>query len=156
MAAKNPVTYAEEELQVHKVFEDARQALVDHQAVSSILDDLKTRKRQNEIDRERREQIVTIEVLGRLDDGLSMAAKERAIKSAITDDVEVMAFKRHADDLATGIMNAESEKHTLSLTVNVLQARMVELGGYLHYLAAAKAAATARSATPAAPPGPWD
>lgn len=142
--ARKGLAYAENELGVHQVHENAlsarervrvsHEALIEQRAIK--------RRLEGEID-ERQVEIIDGEYLTSL--GISVAAMERHLKVMIPKDGKIRELRK---DLATCITLSEQWEASLRLAevdTKIAVARMTELGGYLNYLAAIKNQQSQRS-----------
>lgn len=139
----NPVQYAEDALGVHQVYETAMALQSQFQDLTDTLNNLRNIKRDQEMDLQVTEADVTLQVMNDTM-GESLAARERAIKTALAESDDVQNKKQQVRVTTDLIAENESNRAAIKLRVESLNARMIQLGGYLQYLAAAKLASTTR------------
>ena len=143
MSKKNPVQYAEDDLGVHAVYADAREA---QEALDAALDKYSQcasviRSVHDSIDQRKFE--LASQIRAEKHD-ISQNALDRALKESERSDEQLIALrsqlleKQDEQEVAHAVI--EKNKYRL----RVLSARMTELGGMLAYLASAKNAATAQ------------
>lgn len=137
----NAVTYAEKDLGVHKVFEEAQERLTVHAVYSAERQDCNSRIRQIKSDQADREAVVAAELRGQ-DPKASATAFKEMLKAALAADEETTHLREDLLAEESGRERAESEIHHHELGIRMLTARMEELAGLLHYYGAAKQAQT--------------
>jgi predicted nucleic acid-binding Zn-ribbon protein len=140
MTRSTPVSYAENELKVHAVHDDA---LAAHETLTGALDEYAAASRTIRSTHEaieRREHVLASDIKGG-DPGMSQEALKRALKDAQHTDDELVSLRAALHQAQDRQNNSyaviEREKYRL----RVLSARMNELGGLLSFYAAAKTAA---------------
>lgn len=133
----NPVTYAEETLGVHKVYDEAQKCLADLDSSTSELDAAMDRKRELVAQINAREADVWHEERSRHSD-YSQTALDKHVKQQKAQDE---ALKKLSTDLRSAeseISGIEYDIDVTKYTLRTLNARMEQLGGYFNFLAAAK------------------
>lgn len=143
---KNPVAYAEEDLGVHEILAgvlDARDKL--DKEVLTVLADARDQKRKAEQDLDDRETDLLIAERGKHSDISATALKEH-MKVILYKDAEWKRLRDLVRTLTDQIDGAEVDRKLRERDIEIGCARMVELGGYLNYLAAAKNASAASKA----------
>lgn len=143
MSASNPVTYAEQELGVHKVYEDALAAQVELDALAASLDEA------NDSRRYLLDMIADREV-ELLDDERAKHASQSAtwlkehMKSAERKDAKLTELRGKMMEIDSTRQGLDYDYEVCKSKLRLLEARMNQLGGYLNYLAAVKQASTER------------
>lgn len=140
MAKKSPVDYAEDDLGVHEVYEDAQGV---NAALGTALDDYKEqakRIRQANDTIEQREYELAGELKGEQPD-ISQEALKRAIREAHQTDETLVQMRKVLNSAHGKQEDAHARIEHSKYRLRVLSARMNELGGLLAFLAAAKSAA---------------
>jgi len=136
----NPsIDYAEEKLGVHAVYESAiqsREKLVD--ILASIVD-ARANKREFEALISDHEYNLIAQETG-ANPSMSQAALDRHMKVVIAQDDAHSELRGQLREVAKGIDLLETKKAVLEADIRIDSARLVELGGYLQYLAAVKMA----------------
>jgi|SRR5690242_73479 len=136
----NPsIDYAEDKLGVHAVYESAIQArekLVD--ILASIVD-ARANKREFEALISDHEYNLIAQETG-ANPSMSQAALDRHMKVVIAQDDAHSELRGQLREVAKGIDLLETKKAVLEADIRIDSARLVELGGYLQYLAAVKMA----------------
>jgi hypothetical protein len=133
------LAYAENELGVHSVWNDAQEASL---AMDEVLVDLdKAQDRRKELDQliENREMDLLISERGKHPDH-SEAAFNRHLKEVHYKDAELQNLKVLRNSAAGEASGLELDVQYAKARISILAARMTELGGYLHYLGAVKEA----------------
>lgn len=140
MARKSAVAYAEEDLGVQSVLEEANLAFEAFNNARRELLGMRATKRRIEGLIADREADVAMEIF-RNADGASQAAVERHTKLEIGTDTTLRTLREqlreHLDDIDTQETEAALAKTRMEIAI----ARMTELGGYMQYLAIAKSTA---------------
>lgn len=139
--AGNPVDYAEMTLGVHSVYETAQQAADEYERASERLAAYRITKSEAE------QNLVDIEADLLRDvwtnhPDTSQAARDRLLKAALSESEEARALRKQIADSTEMISMEEGRRTAARIRAEIYTARMNELGGYLHYLAEAKRAAT--------------
>lgn len=136
------VSYAEEELRVHKIYEDAIKARDELSQILSELADMRKDRRQVEYDLEMLElEIATEERVKHPE--MSATAMKDHLKSACYKDERWRAFKQKIVEVSSAIDEEDADRRLTEKDLDIANARMNELGGYLFYLGSAKMASTA-------------
>jgi hypothetical protein len=133
----NPVDYAEQTLGVHTVYEEAQKRLDLHGQLTGQIAALNAAIRADKDNLAARESTLVAEH-GAHTAGMSKTAAKEYMKAIIESDPEVERIRdrlaEHESDRA--VMDADLRHHAAGL--QMLTARMHELGGLLEFYAAAK------------------
>lgn len=142
MPKKNPVQYAEEDLGVHEVWEQAQQRLDQHhQCKTTYLLSLRQIRELKERMRTREMEIVSDE-RGKFPDMKQTPFRDH-IKGAFEDDADLSTLRAGLAVLESERDQSKADMDHHALGVHATTARMSELAGLLNFYSAAKAAATA-------------
>ena len=135
--AGNPVRYAEDTLGVHTVFDATKTVLDGRTSHQRTLVSLLARKREL-AERYLQAEALLISSERGANPELSQAAFDRHFKTtaALDDDLRDLRDQQHAVQHEIDVIEADLKAYEASLRMNV--ARMEELGGLLHFFAAAK------------------
>jgi len=133
----NPVEYAETKLSVHEICTATVQARDDLNSVLTVLCDKRDAKRKAEQDLEDREMEVAIDERGKHAD-LSATAMKEHLKIALFKDDTWRKLRDDVRQLTDDIDGYEADRKIKEREIEIGCARMIELGGYFNYLAAAK------------------
>jgi hypothetical protein len=147
--APNPVAYAEDTLGVHEILEGviaAREKL--DKEILTTWANTRDAKRKAESDLEDREMELVISERGKHPD-ISETAFRGHLKEVLFKDTEWRRIRDHIRGLADDIDGAEVDRKLTERDIEIGCARMIELGGYLNYLAAAKNASIANKTSEA-------
>jgi hypothetical protein len=136
MTAK-ALKYAEDTLGVHSVYEEATRVQAELTAINDELGRLIAEKRQLTGQATQREGDIMVDERGKHPDH-SQAAFDRHLKVTYHTDGELFDLRRRLLDNATRIDLLEFEGRSKESQLRLLVARLEQLGGYLHYLAAVK------------------
>jgi hypothetical protein len=147
---RQALTYAEQNLGVHKVYEEAQRAQSELTELRNKLVTMRHEKRVAELAYADAELDYYSEVRAELAD-MSQAQFDKHIKVAINKHPELRAQRGRLAELAGSIDSGEAYVAHLKGDLEVALARMTELGGYFAYLAAVKEAETARLHPPRNP-----
>lgn len=136
MSAK-ALTYAEETLAVHKVWNETQSQLSDLDKTLAELDKAQDRKRELNEQYADREVELASEMRG-----VHVSMSDTRFKSEWkgwerTDD-KLNAIRVELNKVLSEIQGLEYDMDLLKLSIKAGSARLEELGGYLHYLAAVK------------------
>lgn len=140
---KNPVAYAEDDLGVHAILEgvlEARRKL--DEEILSLLAEARDQKRKAEQDLGDRETEVLIDERSRHPEMSATALKDH-MRVALYKDKEWKRLRDLVRTLTDQIDGAEVDRRLADRDIEIGCARMIQLGGYLNYLAIAKQASTA-------------
>jgi DNA recombination-dependent growth factor C len=140
---KSPVKYAEDDLGVHDILLgvlEARRKL--DEEILSLIADARDQKRKAEQDLEDRETDLLIDERGKHVEMSATALKEH-MKIVLHKDAEWRRLRDLVRTLTDQIDGAEVDRRLNDRDIEIGCARMIELGGYLNYLAAAKQASIA-------------
>lgn len=140
--AQNPVEYAEKALQVHKVYEEAVAAEAELQTIHNELAQCKIKENSLQQNISDREMDLLSEERGKHPE-MSQAGMERHLKLVLHVDTAYREMIRELMEVHDTQTAQNANRSITESKVRVLTARMTELGGYLHYLAAAKESQTA-------------
>jgi len=136
MSAK-ALTYAEETLGVHKVWENVQTYLQDLDGLLADLDKAQDRKRQLEEDYADREVELVHEMRG-IHPSMSDTRFKSEYKGWERADEKLSGLRVELNKVRSEIQGLEYDVDLLKLRIRANSARLEELGGYLHYLAAVK------------------
>lgn len=141
------IRFAEDELGVHTVFnesvalEEKLQKLIEERTNEEII----VRAREARI--EGRMVEIREKVREDSDSSISATAYESKVKDACASDKALREFKEALGENKDHLIQLEGEIRGYELMHRSRIARMHELGGYLHYLAASRNASTAARTT---------
>ena len=138
--AVKALRYAENELGVHKVYNEARQA---RQSLDNTLTALSERRDSRRDVEERiifRELDLTSDERGKHAD-MSEAAMARHLKLVFHGDSELQQLRTDLRELQDSIEGLEYDKLIAETDIKIAVSRLQELGGYLQYLAVIKSQA---------------
>ena len=139
--------YAESDLGVHKVHQDAEAlaGLLDgvHENLAKVI----TERRELDDKIEDRQMEIMIVERGRASE-LSQAAMDRRLKEKYHTDKELIDLRKKRSVASSKASTLELEADTLKYRLKAKVARMEELAGYFQYLAALKTEARAPAALP--------
>jgi signal transduction histidine kinase len=143
-APKNPVQYAEEVLDVHGPWEEAKSRLEQHTEASTRLFKVKQQVRaaKSDLDDQKRDIIARAPAM----DGYptNKTAQREFVKLLIEVDPDCIELQQTIADCQASLDDAQSDVKHHEIGLSVLSSRMAELGGLLHFYAAAKEAQTAQ------------
>lgn len=131
------VEYAEQELKVHEVYNGAMKRRNDLEAILSQLAELRDKLRFEEVQLADAETQVAIEERGKHPD-MSISGMERHLKIKLRESDEVRERKETLAKLRSEIDRYEFDKQIAETDIKIATARMIELGGYIQYLAVIK------------------
>ncbi len=138
----NPaLAYAETQLGVHNVFEEALGNRDSLDALLGDLDKAHDTKRTVQAAMSDREFELLTEERGKHHE-MSATALDQHMKQVKWRDEKMKDYRLRLDLVAGEIQGLEYDAEMLRITIRILTARMEELGGYLHYLGAVKQAET--------------
>lgn len=143
MAKPRAVTYAEDVLGVHKLYEDAQVALKEYEQALLEQADARQAVRGTRASIAEFERVTEERVRQSGVDYKSVAAFERAVKAELT---EFSTWTDLADALASQQDRADETEAFVKIAgsrLNLLTTRMEQVGQYLGYLNSCKAASTA-------------
>jgi len=143
----SPVDYAEQNLGVHKVYEDALAAHKEYDAIISDLDRCTDKRRNLDLELETRE-VAKLVATRQMHPDWSKTAVNDYQKEARHNDPEIMRVKRELNSLNGEIAGLEADAKVQEFLLNAYTARMNQLGGYLTFLAACKNAENNANTTP--------
>lgn len=133
----NPVEYAEKVLGIHTVYEEAQQRLDQHEASMQRIRELKNDLRNYRNQRTDKEmELVTLAPQMWPHD--SATARKEKLKLHMANDPDLRELDHKIDVCKFELDSAESEARHHELGLNVLSARMNQLGGVMHYYAEVK------------------
>jgi hypothetical protein len=147
--ASNPVAYAEDTLGVHEILAGviATREKLDKEILTTWAN-ARDAKRKAESDLEDREMELVIAERGKHPE-MSETAFRGHLKEVLFKDDGWRRIREHIRRLADDIDGAEVDRKLAERDIEIGCARMIELGGYLNYLAAAKNASIANNANKA-------
>lgn len=140
------LTYAEDTLGVHTVYEGALTRRNDLDGVLTALAEVRDNRRDIELKITDREMEVTITERSKHPD-MAVTRWDKHIKESFRDDDELRALREQQFKVQGDIEGLEFDKQICETDIKIAMSRMNELGGYLHYLAEVKAASTASATT---------
>lgn len=152
-APKPPaLAYAEDQLGVHNVFDEAQGVQMDLDEALSALDKAQDERRDLDHKIDDREMDILILERGKHADH-SEAALSRHLKEVYFKDETLKRLKMERNAKAGECTGLELDISYLKARVTILSARMTELGGYFNYLAVTKLATiqAERTTTPTKP-----
>jgi hypothetical protein len=136
--------YAEVTLGVHKTWERVQQLLEDLDSTLADLDKAQDRKRDlNEKFADR--EVELIDEMRTVHVSMSDTRFQGEMKMWKRQDKKLMAVQADINKVLSEIQGLEYDADLMKLRIKAGSARLEELGGYLHYLAAVKSAATPQS-----------
>lgn len=133
----NPVDYAEQSLGVHKVYDEAATRLNEHAHLTDEIKALNAKIRQVKESITDRESLIVAQEGGNIA-GLSKTAAKEHMKAAFDADDEINRLRGLLADAEAERADADATLRHHALGVQMLTARMQELGGLLEFYAAAK------------------
>jgi hypothetical protein len=140
---KNPVSYAEDDLGVHVVWDEARARLDEHEtAKARYLAALKSLRITERQITDRNMELVT-EQRG-LQPELKVTAFREHMKVVAAEDDTMVGLQSQLEDDKTERDEAKADMEHHELGLRALTARMHELAGLLEFYATAKSAQTAQ------------
>jgi len=147
--------YAESQLGVHTVYEHTQMHLESFDMERSRLDNLRKLKTEKEADYAVAEYEFISEARAN-DPDSSQTAFEKAVKRLVALNPRLRELRKALADLAYDIDMSETNVARFRMMTELGIARMNELGGYFHYLAAIKQAETAsKPVVVPSPDGDW-
>lgn len=139
--ANKSLSYAENILNVHGVYEDANRLLNELDKIYGELDKAQDSRRQLVEEIADREMEILSDEWGKHSD-MSAARMDQHIKVAKREDAALKAFREKLNERLAEIQGLEFDLDLTKSKLKVQTARLEQLGGYLHYLAAVKAEST--------------
>lgn len=140
MSKKDPVHYAEDDLGVHNIYDEARAHFDDHSYYTKQVESLNLQIRDIKTQIEDRErEVVSDERAKQLD--LSKTAFGEHLKEVLKADESLRAMRGDLSALEAERSNCELNLKNLSLGIQLRSARMEELGGLLYFYAVCKGVA---------------
>lgn len=136
MTAK-ALQYAEDTLGVHEVWENVQTYLADLDELLGDLDKAQDIKRQLNEEYADREVALISEMRG-VHPNMSDTRFKSEFKGWERTDKELTRIRVELNKIGSEIQGLEYDSDFLKLRIRANSARMEELGGYLHYLAAVK------------------
>lgn len=144
--ARKALDYAEQQLSVHSVYEEA---VENRQKLDALLGDLDkahdTKRGLQAAIEDRGYELLSVE-RGKHHD-MSATALDQHMKQVRHRDEAMKQYRVQLDTVTGEIQGLEYDAEMLRIGIKILVARMEELGGYLQYLAAIKQAETLTKAT---------
>lgn len=146
----NAVTYAETELKVHEVYDHACEAARRLTRHAEVIVQRKSDIRELEWNIALRETEILDEEWSKHPD-MPVTRMDKHVKAAQLKDPHLASLHEELRTARYELDEAEQDKANEEIRARVHSARMIELGGYLQYLAEAKAAQRVREnrSTPA-------
>lgn len=139
----NGVQYAEQQLGVNETYDELQVAYKQYESQSDNLNKLKHNKRDREEDVLVSEQDI-ITKLRVEHSSMSQAQMDKLVKSTFFTDPAHKILRDAANAAAYAVEVVEAEVKLWDRKMNMLTARLNELGGYFNYLASLKNAETMR------------
>lgn len=136
--------YAEEQIGVHKVYEDAKTART---ALDGCLTDLgkaRDQKRDLEFRLHDREMEVAADEYGKHPD-MAQVRMDKHLKRALSQDDDWRELREQLSKVSGDIEGLEFDRSVFEADIRIAVSRLQELGGYFQYLAAIKQAETANN-----------
>lgn len=130
--------YAEEKLGVHEVYERCTKSLEELDELLGDLDKAQDTRRQLAEEIADREAELLSDERGKHPD-MSASGMDQHMKAAKRKDTYLAELRKKFNEAASEIQGLEYDLDLCKFTLRVNTARLEELGGYLHYLAAVKA-----------------
>lgn len=141
--AKPPaLAYAEDVLGVHNVYEEVQGAQLELDEALTALDKAQDERRDFDHQIEDYEMNVLISERGKHGD-MSEAGMTRHLKEVLFKDTDLKILKQKRNSKAGECSGIELDITYAKHRIQILTARMIELGGYFNYLAVTKQAALA-------------
>lgn len=147
--ALKALEYAEFQLGVHAVYESALKAREELDGVLTEIDSIRDRKRSVEREISDLEMDILFEERSKHPE-MSAAAMDKHLRLAYHQNGQLKALRENHVKTVGELDGREIDKSVLEADIRIATARMIELGGYLQYLAAVKLSTT----TPATPTTP--
>lgn len=153
-APKPPaLAYAEDQLGVHHVYEEAQGVQSDLDEALSALDKAQDARRELDHKIEDYEMDILVKERGKHPDH-SEAAFQRHLKEVLHKDEHLKRLKSERNAKAGECTGIDLDISYLKARVTILSARMIELGGYFQYLAVTKQATLAEQRNQPTQPTP--
>ena len=133
----NAVTYAEDRLGVHDILKGTIEARGHLDKALTVLSEARDARRRAEQDKEDIEIELAIAERGKHAD-MSQAQMDKHLKQVWFQNEMWRNLRDQIRELSDKIDGADLDRKILERDIEMGCARMVELGGYLQYLAAAK------------------
>jgi hypothetical protein len=140
----NPVEYAEKQLDVHGPWKEAQRREEAHGVALQKIATIKSRVRELKGLLTDREHELRSEAPSVPDFPTAIQAKRDFVKLMIESDTTCTSLVTHLAECQSMLEDAQADVKYHELGVTVLSARLTELGGLLHFYAAAKEAQTAK------------
>lgn len=135
----NAIKYAEDTLGVHTIMETALKARDEYSQILAELADMRQARRQLEFDIEAHEMEIAADERVKHPEMSATAMKDH-LKGALFKDPKWRKMRQDLIEL-TGKIEEEDADRSLTLKdLDIANARMIELGGYLMFLGSAKLA----------------
>jgi hypothetical protein len=143
-SGKKAINYAEYDLGVHRVYGEARAARAALDKTLTELSEARDKKRDLELRLQDQEMEIIADERGKHPD-MSAAAMEKHLKVAYNQSDTVREFREQVMSVVNDIEGLEYDRTIHEVDIRIATSRLQELGGYFHYLAAIKEAATAQA-----------
>lgn len=143
----NPIKYAEDTLGVHTIMETALKARDEYSQILSELTDMRKDRRQREFDLEMHEMEIAADERVRHPEMSATAMKDH-LKGAFFRNEKWRKMRQDLLELTNKIDEEDADRSLTVKDLDIANARMIQLGGYLMFLGAAKLASVSSSATP--------
>jgi hypothetical protein len=136
-AAVKALTYAEEQLGVHSVYDEARENYVKLDNLMTDLGNARDKKRTLERDIQDREFEIMSDERSKHPE-MSAASMDKHLKLAYHADPPLRVLREEHISIVNDLDGIELDKSALEIAIKIAVARLHELGGYFEYLAAIK------------------
>lgn len=140
--AKNAVQYAEDDLGVHEVWDEAQRRLNQHEDAKNIYLTAMRQVRELKEQMRTREMEIVSDERGTNPD-MKVTAFREHVKVCFENDADLTDYRSTLAMLESDKDRAKADMDHHALGVQATTARMSELAGLLNFYSAAKAAATA-------------
>lgn len=136
-AGLKALRYAEEQLEVNKVYEGVLESRNKLDSVLTELGDLRDKKRAIQAALQDKEMLLSADEWSTHPD-MSAARMEKHIKVVYSNDDEIREMREGLAKVSGDIEGLEFDRDIHETDIRIAVARLHELGGYLSYLAAIK------------------
>lgn len=145
--AAKALAYAENELKVHTVYQEALEARGKLDKTLTDLGEVRDKKRDVEARLSDAELEIASDERGKHPD-MSQAQMDKHLKVALHNSTEVRELREQLIQVVNDADGLEFDKAMHETDIKIAVARLTELGGYLNYLAAIKTQAGYARETP--------
>lgn len=152
---RKALNYAENQLLVHKVYDDSISARNQLGQKQNELHSLRGRKRELETLKSDIEMEV-MEELRRVQPDVSVAAFDRQLKVEYSNEARIREIRDDLISLQGEIDFIEYEIDLIKVDIHIATARLIELGGYLQFMSVIKSISNAKQGSAKREEGdPW-